>query len=137
MASAHASLCQAEAGLILLDEAIQMAETTSERFFEAELYRLRGNMLLMLGRREEGEAELHRSLRIARQQGARWWELRAAISFAKHLQGSGEYREANSVLQPVYSWFVEGLDGPDLKEARKLVDELREQSALQNQTSNS
>jgi predicted ATPase len=134
VASAHASLGQPEAGLILLDEAIQTAEITSERFFEAELYRLRGNMLLMLGRRDEGESELHRALTIAQQQQARWWELRTAISLARHLQGKGEYREAYSVLQPVYSWFVEGFDRPDLKEARALLDELRQRSVPQAQT---
>jgi class 3 adenylate cyclase/tetratricopeptide (TPR) repeat protein len=134
IASAHASLGQPEAGLILLDEAIQTAETTSESFFEAELYRLRGNTLLILGRRDEGEAELHRALTISQQRQARWWELRAAVSLAKHLQAKGEYHEAYSVLQPVYSWFVEGFDRPDLKEAVALLDGLRQSSVLQTQT---
>ena len=64
------------------------------------------------------------ALTIAQQQQARWWELRAAISLANHLQGKGEYREAYSVLQPVYSRFVEGFDRPDLKEAGALLDGL-------------
>ena len=128
VALAHASLGQSEAGLALLDEAIQTAETSGEGFFEAELYRLRGNILLMLGRSAEGESELHRALTIAQQQQARWWELRAAVSLARHLQGRGEYGEAHGLLQPVYGWFVEGFDRPDLKEARALLDELRQRS---------
>jgi class 3 adenylate cyclase/tetratricopeptide (TPR) repeat protein len=135
LALAHASLGQPEAGLVLLDEAIQTAEISSERFFEAELYRLRGNMLLTLGRGDEGEVEFRRALTIAQQQQARWWELRAAISLARHLQGRGEYNEAYSVLQPVYSWFVEGFDRPDLKEARALLDELQPQPVSQARTS--
>ena len=68
----------------MLDEAIQTADKINERFFEAELHRLRGKILLTLGRRGEAEAELRRALTIARQQQARWWELRAATSLAKH-----------------------------------------------------
>ena len=134
VASAHASLGEPEAALVLLDEAIQTAEFIGERFFEAELHRLRANMLLTLGRRDEGESELHRALTIARQQKARWWELRTAISLAEHLRIRGEYREAYSVLQPVYNWFVEGFDRPDLKEARALLDELRQRSVPQAHT---
>jgi predicted ATPase len=133
VASAHASLGQPEAGLILLDEAIQTAEITGESFFEAELHRLRANTLLTLGRRDEGESELHRALAIAQQQKVRWWELRTAISLARHLQGKGEYREGYSVLQPVYHWFVEGFDSADLKEARALLDDLRKWSVPQDQ----
>jgi tetratricopeptide (TPR) repeat protein len=83
-AAAHASLGQAEVSLDLLDEAIQTADKINERFFEAELHCLRGKILLTLGRRGEAEAELRRALTIARQQQARWWELRAATSLAKH-----------------------------------------------------
>ena len=106
-ASAHASLGQPEVGLGLLDEAIQTAETTNERFFEAELYRLRGEMLLTLGKTGEAEAGLRRALTIAQQQQARWWELRAAASLARHWHDEGNSLEAYSLLQPVYSWFVE------------------------------
>jgi class 3 adenylate cyclase/tetratricopeptide (TPR) repeat protein len=133
VAAAHVSLGQAEAGLILLDEAIQTAENTGESFFEAELHRLRANTLLSLGRRDEGESELHRALAIAQQQNARWWELRTAVSLARCLQGNGKCAEAYSVLQPVCDWFVEGLDSADLKQARTLLDELRKQSVPQGQ----
>ena len=130
-AAAHASLGQPEVGLDLLDEAIQTAEIANERFFEAELYRLRGKMLLTLGRKGEAEAELQRALTIAQQQQARWWELRAATSLAKHWHDEGKYLEAYSLLQPVYSWFVEGFDTTYLKDAKALLDELRSLSTPQ------
>jgi class 3 adenylate cyclase/predicted ATPase len=133
LASAHASLGQPEVSLDLLDEAIQTAEITSERFFEAELYRLRGEMLLTLGKKGEAEAGLQRALTIAQQQQARWWELRAATSLAKHWHEEGRYVEACSLLQPVYGWFVEGFDTTDLKDAKALLDELRDLSGPQNQ----
>jgi predicted ATPase len=126
-AAAHASLGQPEVGLDLLDEAIQTVETTNERFFEAELYRLKGKMLWTLGRRAEAEAALQRALTIAQQQQARWWELRAATSLAKHWSEEGKYQAAYSLLHPVYSWFSEGFGTPSLKEARALLDELRGQ----------
>jgi predicted ATPase len=132
-AAAHANLGQPEVGLVLLDEAIQTAEITNERFFEAELHRLRGEMLLTLGRRSEAEAGLLRALTIARQQQAHWWELRAATSLAKHWRDEGKSLEAHSLLQPVYSWFVEGFDTTSLKDAKALVDELRDLSDPQTQ----
>ena len=132
-AAAHASLGQPEVGLDLLDEAIQTAEITDERFFEAELHRLRGKTLLTLGRKGEAEAELQRALTIAQQQQARWWELRAATSLAKYWHDEGKYLEAYSLLQPVYSWFVEGFDTTYLRDAKALLDELRDLSGPQTQ----
>jgi class 3 adenylate cyclase/tetratricopeptide (TPR) repeat protein/ABC-type transport system involved in cytochrome c biogenesis ATPase subunit len=132
-AAAHASLGQPEVGLDLLDEAIQTADKIDERFFEAELYRLRGKILLTLGRRSEAEAGLRRALTIAQQQQARWWELRAAITLAKHWHDEGKYLEAYSLLQPVYGWFVEGFDTTSLRDAKALLDELRPLSGPQTQ----
>src|SRR5262249_30044558 len=117
-----------EAGLALLDEAIQTAEKTDQRFFEAELCRLRGEMLLMLGRRDEAEAGLRWALTIAQRQQARWGELRAATTLAKQWRHEGKYLEAFSLLQPVYGWFVEGFDTPSLKDAQALLGELRAQA---------
>ena len=134
IASAHASLGQPELGLNLLDEAIQTAEEKDERFFEAELHRLRGDMLLMLRREGEAEAELLRALTIARQQQARWWELRAATSLAKHWHSQNKYIQAHSLLQPAYGWFVEGFDTPSLKSAKALLDELGDLSTSQTQS---
>ena len=134
-ATAHASLGQPEVGLDLLDEAIQTAETLDERFFEAELHRLRGKVLLALGRSGEGEVALRRALTIAQQQQARWWELRAATSLAKHWHTAGKHQEALSLLEPIYSWFVEGFDTTDLKDAKALLDELRDLASPQTQDS--
>jgi tetratricopeptide (TPR) repeat protein len=134
IASAHASLGQLEVGLGLLDEAIQTAEITSEKFFEPELHRLRGKILLSLGKKGEAEAELQRALTIARQQQARWWELRAATDLARHWHDEGRYVEANSLLQPIYTWFVEGFDTPDLKDAKALLDKLGDLAGTQIQT---
>jgi predicted ATPase len=132
-AATHASLGQPDVGLDLLGEAIQAAETTNERFFEAELYRLRGTMLLTLGKKGEAEAALRQALTIAQQQQARWWELRAATSLAKHWHDEGKHVEAYSLLQPVYGWFVEGFDTTDLKDAKAVLDELTELSDPQTQ----
>ena len=106
LASAHASLGELEVGLRLLDEGVDLAEATGERFFEAELHRLRGAVLLELDRRSEAEAELQRALAIARQQQARWCE-------------------------PIYTWFTEGSDTPDLKDAKILLDQLRSLSGTE------
>jgi predicted ATPase len=124
IAAAHASLGQPEIGLSLLDDALQTVETTSERFFEAELYRLRGELLLMLGNRDRVEGEFRRALAVARQQQARFWELRAAISVARLWRNEGKRNEARDLLAPVYGWFTEGFNTGDLQEAKALLDGL-------------
>jgi len=124
IATAHASLGQPEVGLDLVDEAIQKVEATSERFFEAELHRLRGKMLFALSREGEAEVELRRALTIAEQQEARWWELRAATTLAKHWHDESKYSEAYSLLYPVGGWFLEGFDTTSLKDAKALLSEL-------------
>ena len=132
-AVAHASLGQPEVGLGLLDEAIQATETTNERFFEAEMHRLRGEMLLQVGKTDQAEAGLRRAVEIAQQQSAHWWELRAATSLARYLHQSGYLLEAYSLLQPVYSWYTEGFDTNTLQEAKALLDELQNLSGTQAQ----
>ena len=88
---------------------------------------------MTLGRRAEAEAGLRRALTIAQQQQARWWELRAATTLAKHWRDAGKYLEAYSLLQPVYGWFVEGFDTTPLKDAKALLGELRDLSDTQTQ----
>ena len=83
-------------------------------------------MLLTLGKKDEAEAALRQALTIAQQQQARWWELRAATSLAKHWHDEGKHVEAYSLLQPVYGWFVEGLDTATLKDAKALLGKLRD-----------
>jgi len=125
VASAHAVAGEAQAGLAVLDQAFEIAEAANERFFVAELYRLRGTMLSALGKRNEAEAALRRALTTAGHQAARWWELRAATSLARYLGDEGKRGEAYSVLHPVCSWFREGFDTRDLQDAKALLDELR------------
>jgi tetratricopeptide (TPR) repeat protein len=124
LAASYAHVGRLEVGLRMLNEAIETVATTNERFFEAELHRLRGELLLELGNRREGEGELQRGLAIARRQQARLWELRAAVSLAGLCRDRGHRAEARGFLAPVYGWFTEGFDTPDLKKAKALLDEL-------------
>ena len=117
-------LRQPNIGLDLLDQAIQTVEQTSERVFEAELYRLRGDLLLSLGNERDAEVNLERALAVARGQQARLWELRAAASLARLFRDQGQRRHACDLLAPIYGWFTEGFDTPDLKQAKVLLDEL-------------
>ncbi|HET6521210.1 MAG TPA: adenylate/guanylate cyclase domain-containing protein [Geminicoccaceae bacterium] len=111
-------------GLRLVDEGLARAERTGERWCEAELLRLRGELLsLRAGRnRAAAEACLRRARAVARRQGARLWELRAAVSLAR--LGTGGGRRARGLVVPVYERFTEGFDTPDLRDARALLDEL-------------
>jgi predicted ATPase len=124
LAVAHAGLGESEIGLGLLDEAILTVEKTHERLFEAELHRLRGELLLRSGNGGAAEAAFEGALTVARSQGARMWELRAAMSFARLRRDQGRHREAKDLLAPVYGWFTEGFDTSDLKDAKALLDEL-------------
>ncbi|AMN39126.1 adenylate/guanylate cyclase domain-containing protein [Rhodoplanes sp. Z2-YC6860] len=123
-AAALAKLGQTKAALDMLGDALQAANTTNEKFFAAELYRQRGEMLLAQGRAGEAESELQAALTIARNQQARLWELRAATSLGKHWHDAGKSSEARALLQPIYSWFSEGFDTADLKAAKALLDAL-------------
>ena len=124
LAAAHMSLGQFDVGLGLLDEAIQTAEQTQERVYEAELHRLRGDLLLASGKTREAETELEQALTVARNQEARFWELRAATSLARLWRDQGRCHEARDLLSPIYGWFSEGFELQDLKQAKSLLDEL-------------
>jgi predicted ATPase len=124
LASAHGRVGEPTVGLGLLNDAIHMAEETEERVFEAELHRLRGEFLIQLGQALEAENEFHRSIAIAHKQEVRMWELRAAVSLAHLSRDQGRRAEARELLAPIYGWFTEGFDTPDLKEAKALLDDL-------------
>jgi predicted ATPase len=113
-----------EKGLTLLNDALQIVEQTGQRWFAAELYRHKGQLLLRQGRTEAAEELYYKALSIAREQEAKLWELRAAMSFARLRRDQGRYAEAHDLLAPVYDCFTESFDTPDLKEAKALLDEL-------------
>jgi predicted ATPase len=110
--------------LTLLDDALRIVEKTGERWFAAELYRHKGQLLLGQGHTEAAEELYRKALSIAEEQGAKLWELRAAASLARLRRDQGSPAEARDLLAPVYSWFTEGFDTADLKEAKALLDEL-------------
>jgi TOMM system kinase/cyclase fusion protein len=117
---------QAEEGLRVLAEALAAVHTTGEHFYEAEIYRLKGEILWqqVAGREGEAEACFHQALDIARCQEAKSLELRAATSLARLWQQQGKRAEAHELLAPIYGWFTEGFDTADLQEAKALLDEL-------------
>jgi predicted ATPase len=108
----------------VLDEAFDIMQRTGERFYEAELRRLRGDLLLQVGQPAEAEAAFREATAIAARQQARSLELRAATSLARLLARQGRRDEARAHLAPVYEWFTEGFDTADLKTAKALLDEL-------------
>jgi len=115
---------QVEEGLPALDEALQIVERTGERWFEAELHRHKGQLLLQQGHAEAAEDRYHKALSIAREQEAKLWELRGAVSLARLRRDHGRHTEARDLLAPVYDWFTEGFDTPDLTDAKALLYEL-------------
>jgi len=108
----------------LLDEALRIADRTGERWLAAELNRHKGQLLLRQGHSEAAEELYRKALGIAREQEAKLWELRAATSLARLRRDQGRRVEARDLLAPVYGWFTEGFDTPDLKEAKVLLDTL-------------
>jgi predicted ATPase/class 3 adenylate cyclase len=109
-----------------LDDAAALVGKSGECYYEAEIHRLRGELLLALSVDNQGEAEnrFQQALMVSRKQQARSLELRAAMSLARLWQRQGKVAEARSLLAPVYGWFTEGLDTADLKEAEALLEEL-------------
>jgi predicted ATPase len=125
-AQMHGWVGQPAAGLNLVVEALDRTGRTGGRHLDAELHRLRGELLLALPGRNTSEAEacFRRALAVARGQGARMWELRAATSLAHLLRDQSNPVEAHDLLTPIYGWFTEGFNTPDLKDAKMLLEEL-------------
>ena len=104
---------------------LAVAAQTGQLFFDADLHRLDGDLLLATGgTADEAAARYHRALAIAREQGARSLELRAATSLARLWRDQGKRAEARDLLAPVYGWFTEGFDTRDLHDAKALLEEL-------------
>jgi predicted ATPase len=124
LADAYREAQQPQAALQQLVEADEVMGATQERSFEAEVHRLRGELLCDVGDCAAAEAHFHKALKVAHCQSAKFWELRAATSLARLWRDQGKRTEARNLLTPVYSWFTEGFDTLDLKEAKLLLHEL-------------
>src|SRR5215471_3605370 len=114
-----------------ISEALTGVENSGIRYYEAELHRLKGELLLLskietpqVYAQKEAETCFHRAIYIAQRQKAKYWELRATMSLARVWQQQGKGAEARQMLSGNYNWFTEGFDTADLKEARMLLEEL-------------
>jgi predicted ATPase len=112
--------------LELLDEALEQADHSGQHWCEAELYRSKGELLSRFFDTADAESCLRRSLVAARRQHNMLWELRAACSLGRLWRNQGKRHAARDLLTPIYGWFTEGFDAPDLTEAKALLDELRD-----------
>jgi class 3 adenylate cyclase/predicted ATPase/DNA-binding winged helix-turn-helix (wHTH) protein len=126
LAEAYGTLGQPEAGRTVLTEALARVDTTGERWYEPELYRLKGELLLQQSWDNQAEAErcFLYALEIAHNPHAKSFELRAATSLARLWQQDGKHQEAHDLLASVYGWFTEGFDTADLQEAKALLETL-------------
>ncbi len=126
LADCYARLRRYQEGLSVVAEGLARAAETGERMAEAELHRVKGDLLIMRAPAEHAEAErcFAGAIEIARRQKARFWELRATVSFARLLASQGHRDEARQMLAEIYGWFTEGFDSADLKDAKGLLEEL-------------
>src|SRR5262249_10782357 len=117
---------RAEEGLMTVAAALQETERGGENIVAPELYTVKGELLLMGDRRDEAEAErcFRAAIAIARDQKARFYELRATSSLTRLLKSQGKIDDARQMLSDIYGWFTEGFEFADLKEAKALLDEL-------------
>jgi predicted ATPase len=124
LASALGRLGQPTAGLETIDEALALIAETDERWNEAELHLRKGELLLPLSEADRAEASFQRALQVARERNSKLWELRAATSLSQLWRDRGKHDAARDVLVPIYGWFTEGFEMPDLKRAKALLDKL-------------
>jgi predicted ATPase len=124
LAEANTKLNRPLEGLSYIAEAARLIENGDERIAEAELYRVRGDLLKATGDQEPAEASYHRALAVARRQQAKTLELRAVTSLARLWRDQDKRIEACNLLAPVYGWFTEGFDTPVLQDAKALLDHL-------------
>ena len=126
LALAHADAGSFDDARHSIGEAMTAMESTKERWCEAEVLRVAGEIALKSPKPDAANAAMYfkRALAVARQQQAKSWELRAAMSMARLWRDQGKRDEARDLLAPVYGWFTEGFDTLDLKDAKVLLDEL-------------
>ena len=123
LARAYDIAGQTEEALSALDDALQIAGRTGERWLEAEFYRHKGRILLRQGHTAAAEELYRKALSISDEQEAKLWQLRAATSLARLMGEQGRWTEARELLAPVYGWFTEGFGTADLKDAKALLDQ--------------
>jgi predicted ATPase len=123
---AYAQLRQFDDAWRCIGEATTEIETTKERWCEADVHRIAGEIALLSPQRDAAKAEAYfdRALAVAREQQAKSWELRAAMSMARLWRDQGKRQQAHDLLAPVYGWFTEGFDTLDLKDAKALLEQL-------------
>jgi predicted ATPase len=124
LAESYARTGKIETGLVASQEALDAIAGGAERFWKAGALSVRGDLLLAAGRQEEGVVCLKQAIELAREQGARSLELRAAMRLVRLSSAQGRRDEARDLVASIYSWFTEGFDTDDLKDARALLDEL-------------
>jgi len=112
-----------DTSLAFFEEGIRMMDEIGERWYEAEHYRVRGNLSVRMNDGAEAESWYLRALEVSRRQQAKSWELRAATSLARLWHSQGKTAEASDLLAPVYNWFTEGFDTRDLRDAKALLEE--------------
>jgi len=133
LAEAHGKIGSSEEGLAVLAEAFAAVSKNDDRYYEAELYRIKGALTLAQSKvqgptsnvEEEAEECFLKAIEVAQKQQAKSLELRATVSLARLWQHQGKQHEAHRMLSEVYNWFTEGFDTKDLQEAKALLDELR------------
>jgi predicted ATPase len=108
----------------VIEDALASAARTGEREHEPEILRIKGELLTQAGRVDDAEASFKVSLELARAQNARGWELRTALSLVGLWREQGRDKESYDLLAPIYEWFTEGYDTPDLREAKRVLDAL-------------
>jgi predicted ATPase len=126
LAEGYATINQIDTSLALLDEASNLIEKTQERWWQAEVMRLQGELQLMqsIDHLTEAEARFHQALEIARRQQAKSLELRAAMSLSQLRRQQGKLEEARELLEGLYDWFTEGFDTANLRDAKALLGTL-------------
>ena len=126
LAQGYSRIGRTDEALKILNQALERIEQTGEQIAHAEILRLKGEIILMCNGAALVEAEhcFRAAPEVARQQEARWWELRTSVSLARLLRDTNRRDEAHAMLAEIYNWFTEGFDLPDLKEAKALLDEL-------------
>jgi predicted ATPase len=126
LAQAHAQVGQLDDAWRSIGEAMTAVETTREKWCEAEIHRVAGEIALMSSESDTSNAQAYFecALAVSRKQQAKSWELRASMSLARLWRGQGKVQQARELLAPVYGWFTEGFDTLDLKEAKALLDGL-------------